>query len=146
MNRYFLIFFTLILGFSSCNEDEDTSENNLLFGEWLQIEIIKSDGSLLELNECQLQETIEFRVNGNLIRKNWAGAIPCEYSNLIHHFEINDDIFIVSQGALDGETFIVKNRILTINDTTLKFEIIYSSLSGNIPEGERLSWVYTKIE
>ena len=145
----FLVALTVLLSFS-CSSDDDSgapSNNELILGKW-QWTASTSDGTPVELDECELQDTLEFKADGEVTSVSHNGVISIEDGTL----ECVASATVDAEYTIDGNVITVEigtssneGTIVTLNATTLTVSYTYEDNDGGEVTTVVDTDTYTKI-
>ncbi|WP_378183994.1 lipocalin family protein [Aquimarina sp. SS2-1] len=132
--KFFLA--SLILLSFACSSDDDSTTNSLIDGDLLigtwQLTASVSNGEIIELDECDLQNTLEFTETGalNATVNNSSvtidGSLICQASlTLTLDYTLQGNLLTIQTGT-DANI----GTIVTLTETTLILEFSYEETDG----------------
>ncbi|ESU24783.1 hypothetical protein FEDK69T_03350 [Flavobacterium enshiense DK69] len=135
-----------ILGFLisvSCSKDDNASDDSrqLLIGKWRQTgSVMPSSGESYTANYCESQTIFEYLNNGELIRNLSYGETPCSTHINQASFEKKGNIITITSSEV-----YYKLKIITLNSTTLKYEMFYDSQFGTVDDSDKVIDIFTRV-
>lgn len=132
MKKLTLLLLCIVATLTSCSSDDDAAPaitEAKLIGKW-QWTASTENGEAVELDECDLKDTFEFKSNGDLINTyypstattiNGQTTVTCSDEALSDNYKwsLSGDQLTTIFNAADVEE---NSKIIELTDTTLKIE------------------------